>query len=117
MKTQFIVGYDVDGDRTVEATLRGRKMHLLRAEQPDGADLGGIYLSDKGKDDNLWYEILAVADGCRYFTPDDVGLFIWLKGYQIGKRAWAHNVGPAERVIDEAWFDESFGPPLMAVEA
>jgi hypothetical protein len=112
--TEIILGQD-DSCRDIVARceLIGRKMHLLRMLTPDQ---GGVAVCDARRDTTGWYEILAVGPECKYFGPEHIGKAVWLPNNPIGKKIWSWMVGPAERIVDEAWWDEPDGPPLMVVE-
>jgi len=112
MKSEFIVGQNDSGTaKTVVAEVFGRKLHLLRAKNRENQD--GVILPEALIDGGHWYEIIAVGSGCRYFTPQHVGGFVWLPDKAFG---FCQYVGPAERVVDEAWFDQrECAPPLCVV--
>ena len=114
MKTDFITGQDDNGrDILTPGRVYGRKLHVLREENKWD---GPIQPTDQSKDTGLWYEILAVGDKCVYFSDDDIGSSVYLLGYQAGKKIWSWQVGPAERIVREEWFEQAGGPPLMVVE-
>jgi hypothetical protein len=101
---------DENGDpQEKSVTLIGRKLHLIRGE----VDAGPIVLTDTGRDETGWYQILDVSKDCRIFDASHVGKWVYLEGINVGE---SYMVGPGERVVRETWFGKAGGPPLAVFE-
>ncbi len=94
-----------------DVELRGRKLHILRGE----VKAGPIELTDTGRDETGWYQILAVSDDCLHFGPEHVGKWVYLPDnpFNVGM---SYRVGVGERIIREKWFEAVSGPPMAVFE-
>ena len=57
----------------------GRNLLLSKCYNPEPIGVDGkplIIFPEKTKDSSLWFEILAVGDGCQFFSDDDIGLLV-----------------------------------------
>lgn len=118
---EIIVGQKLENgkvvDKTVKVRLIGRKLHLLRClngkPTETGVMIGNIVMPDELADRSWWYKILAVSEDCKYFKQEHVGGYVRLT--DNGCIGNSFMVGPAERVVREAWLEKRTDNPFCVI--